>query len=66
MSGEPATLLVEEALLGAVKTLLTGRVNELLGVMEYLIPPVEFSHRSAGGFYAVTPEIRLSSCERTE
>jgi hypothetical protein len=66
MSGEPAALLIEEALLGAVKRLLAGRVNELLGQMEYLVPPVEFSHRNAGGFYAITPETRLSTCERSE
>jgi hypothetical protein len=58
-------LVVEEAITGAVKWLLTGRMNELLGEIEHPIPPVEFG-RSVSGVYAVTPVLRLSTCERTE
>jgi hypothetical protein len=59
-------LYMEESIINGVRRLLAGRVNELLGEMEYLVPPIEFGHRDAGGFYAITPEIRLSACERTE
>jgi hypothetical protein len=44
--------------------LLSGRVNELLGVMEYPIPPIEFGDYRGGS--AVVPTIALSSCERSE
>jgi hypothetical protein len=47
-------LLIEEKLLNSVEMLLSGRVNELLGEMEYPIPPVEFGHPLAGN-YAITP-----------
>jgi hypothetical protein len=63
-------LFIEESIINGVKRLLAGRVNELLGEGVYVVPPVEFSRRNAGGFgltpFATTPEIRLSACERTE
>jgi hypothetical protein len=40
-------------------------VNELLGKIEHPIPPVEFGHSLAGN-YAITPILRLSTCERSE
>jgi hypothetical protein len=58
------TLYIEEAIIGAVKSLLSGRVNELLGDMQFAIPPVEFSDYWGGS--AVVPAIALSGCERTE
>jgi hypothetical protein len=59
------SLFIEETLLNSVKTLLAGRVNELLAEMEGHVPPVEFGEKSAGR-YAVRPEIWLAECERTE
>jgi hypothetical protein len=58
------TLFIEEILLNSVKKLLSGRVNELLGEMEYPIPPIEFG--GYRGSSAVVPGIALSSCERSE
>jgi hypothetical protein len=58
-------LFIEEAITGAVKRLLAGRVNELLGEIEHSIPPVEFG-RSVSGACTVTPVLRLSTCERSE
>jgi hypothetical protein len=59
-------LFIEEIISNSVKTLLTGRVNELLAEAEFLIPPIEFTHKSNGGYYAVTPELGISTCERSE
>jgi hypothetical protein len=58
------SLFIEEKLLNSVKALLFGRVNELLGEMEYPIPPVEFGDYRGGS--AVVPVIVLSTCERSE
>jgi hypothetical protein len=57
-------LFVEEAITGAVKRLLAGRVNEILGETEFPVPPVEFG--GFGGGSVVAPVISLSTCERTE
>jgi hypothetical protein len=57
-------LFVEEAITGAVKRLLTGRVNEILGEADFPIPSVEFSGYS--GSSTISPAIVLSTCERTE
>ena len=35
-------LFVEEAIIGEVKRLLTGRVNEILGEAEFSLPFIEF------------------------
>jgi hypothetical protein len=58
-------LFIEEILLNSLRKLLSGPVNELLEDTEYPIPPIEFGQSVAGG-YAVTPVLRLSTCERTE
>ncbi|MDR2740622.1 MAG: hypothetical protein LBB98_00475 [Treponema sp.] len=58
------SLFIEEKLLNSVKTLLSGRVNELLGEVEYSIPPVEFGTYRGGS--AVVPVIGLSTRERSE
>jgi hypothetical protein len=58
-------LFIEESIVNAVKSLLAGRVNEVLGEMEGDVPPIEFSGKLAGD-YAVRPEIWLVECERTE
>jgi hypothetical protein len=57
---------MEEIILNSVKSLLSGRVNELLGEAEFLIPPVEFTHKPNGGYYAITPELGIATCERSE
>jgi hypothetical protein len=57
-------LYVEEAITGAVKRLLAGRVNEILADAEFPVPPVEFG--GFGGGSAVAPGIVLSTCERNE
>jgi hypothetical protein len=58
-------LFIEERILNAVKSLLAGRVNELLGEMDCPVPPVKF-----GGGYAPVgvcdPVISLAACERSE
>jgi hypothetical protein len=56
--------LIEEILLNSVKRLLSGRVNELLGEMEYPIAPVEFGGYRGGS--VVVPALALSTCERIE
>jgi hypothetical protein len=56
--------LIEESIYNSVKSFLSGRVNELLGEMEYPIPLIEFNPLVGGG--AAVPAIRLSECERTE
>jgi hypothetical protein len=57
-------LYTEEALIGAVKRLLSGRVNELLEETEYPIPLIEFGTYRGGS--AVVPVISLTTCERAE
>jgi hypothetical protein len=58
------SLFIEEKILNSVKKLLSGRVNELLGEMEYTVPPIEFGNYRGGS--AVVPVIALSTCERSE
>ena len=55
---------IEQRIIGAVREVLTGRVNELLGKVEFAIPIVEFGDFEGGS--AVVPTISLSACERTE
>jgi hypothetical protein len=57
-------LFIEEIIINSLKSLLSGRVNELLGEMEYPIPPIEFGNYR--GDSAVAPFIAISMCERTE
>jgi len=57
-------LFIEEAIIGSVKQLLSGRVNEILGNWEFTIPVVEFGN--IGSNYAITPVITLNGCERME
>jgi hypothetical protein len=56
-------LFMEENIINSLKSLLAGRVNELLGEAEFQIPPIEFGQ---GGYYAISPELVISSCERSE
>ena len=55
---------VETRIIGAVRKILTDRVNELLGDMEHPVPLIEFGEFAGGG--VVVPVIALSVCERTE
>ena len=55
---------IEQLIIDAVRELLTGLVNELLGDFEFHIPLIEFSNYS--GINSIVPLISLSSCERTE
>jgi hypothetical protein len=55
---------IEEIIINSLKSLLSGRVNELLGETEYPIPPIEFGAYRGGS--AVVPVIGLSTCERSE
>jgi hypothetical protein len=55
---------IEQQIISAVRELLTGRVNEVLGDWQFLIPLFEISEFQ--GSAAVVPVISLSSCERTE
>jgi hypothetical protein len=57
-------LFIEENIINSLKSLLAGRVNELLGETEYPIPPIEFGSYRGGSFVASV--IALSTCERTE
>ena len=53
----------------AVKTLLTGRVNEILREDSLDVPIIEFSEYGRhyyGDGYGAVPMVALSSCERTE
>jgi len=56
--------LIEMRIISAVRELLTGKVNELLGDMEFSIPLVEFGDYQGGG--VVVPVVALTSCERSE
>jgi hypothetical protein len=58
------SLFIEENIINSLKSLLAGRVNELLGETEYPIPPVEFGDYRGGS--AIVPVIGLSTCERSE
>jgi len=55
---------IEPRIIGAVRELLTGRGNELLGELQLQIPQIEFSEYQGGN--VVVPGIALASCEQTE
>ena len=55
---------IEEIIINSLKSLLAGRVNELLEETEYPIPPIEFGAYRGGS--VVVPVISLSTCERSE
>jgi hypothetical protein len=55
---------IETRIITAIRGMLTGRVNEMLGEMECPIPIVEFGEYRGGT--AVVPVIALVTCERTE
>jgi hypothetical protein len=57
-------LFIEEIIINSLKSLLAGRVNELLAETEYPIPPIDFGAYRGGS--VVVPAISLSTCERSE
>jgi hypothetical protein len=61
-------LFIEENIINSLKSLLAGRVNELLEKTEYPIPPIEFGAYRGGSVVvgACSPAISLSTCERSE
>ena len=61
---ENRTLFVEEKIIGAVKGLLAGRVNDILNEAQFMIPVILFDNFGSG--YTVAPAISLTGCERTE
>jgi hypothetical protein len=46
---ENMSLFIEENIINSVKSLLLGRVNEVLGEAEFMIPPVEFGQSGITG-----------------
>jgi hypothetical protein len=58
------SLFIEEIIINSLKSLLSGRANELLEEMEYPVPPIEFGTYRGGS--VVVPAISLSTCERSE
>jgi hypothetical protein len=67
MSDEPLdmnSVFIEQRIIMAVRGLLVGHVNELLGDMQLIIPLVEFGNYC--GNSVVVPAVSFSSCERTE
>jgi hypothetical protein len=57
-------IFIEQRIIEAIRGLLTGRVNEILGKWEFLVPVIEFS--SFANRHTVVPAVTLVSCERTE
>jgi hypothetical protein len=57
-------LIIQEAIIGAVKSLLSGRVNEILRDEEFYTPVIEFGNYSGGS--VVVPVVALASCEKSE
>jgi hypothetical protein len=57
-------LFIEEIIINSLKSLLAGRVNEILGETEYPIPFIEFGTPRDGS--TVVPVVTLSTCERSE
>ncbi|MDR0472487.1 MAG: hypothetical protein LBH43_02280 [Treponema sp.] len=60
----PNIEFIEQEIITAVQGLLTGRVNELLGTVQYAIPIVEIGNYC--GSTAVVPVLAIVSCERSE
>jgi hypothetical protein len=55
---------IEQKIITAIKELLVGHVNELLGEVLLHIPLIEFSDYT--GCDVIVPVVELSGCERTE
>jgi hypothetical protein len=57
-------MYIEEAIVKAVKQLLTKEVNDILSKAQFVIPAIEFGNYDGGS--VVVPVIALVTCERTE
>jgi len=55
---------IELQIIDAVRGLLLGKVNELLGDLGFFIPLIEFGNYN--GTDVVVPMVSLSTCERSE
>jgi len=64
MSNESNNDLIEMRIIGAVREILTRRVNEILEQRQFLIPLFELSEFQ--GRSNIVPVIALLTCERTE
>ena len=57
-------IFIEQRIKNTIREILTGRVNELINELPFVIPIIEFGNYSGGG--SVVPIITLSACERSE
>jgi len=57
-------IFIEQKIINAIKSLLTGKFNEYLREFNFQIPVVEFG--IFRGVNVIAPLISLSSCEQTE
>jgi len=64
MRNEDKTDLIEIQILEKIRGILTGRVNEILGQRQFIIPLFELSEFQ--GRSNIVPVVSLSNCERTE
>ena len=55
---------VEARIIGAVRGLLSGAVNERLKELKFEVPLVEFGNYGDG--HTISPVVTLASCEQTE
>ena len=57
---EDRPLYVEEKIIGALKRLLAGRVNEILEEAQFVIPLIEYGNDDT--HYPMSPLITLITC----
>ena len=57
-------VFIEQRIVGAVRELLSGRVNEILRDEEFDVPVIEFGNYQ--GESCVVPVVALASCEKSE
>ena len=55
---------IEQRIIGAIRELLTKRVNEILRDEEFNVPYIEFGDFGCG--YAVAPVVALALCEKSD
>jgi hypothetical protein len=57
---------IEQQIIGTVRGLLSGRVNQILQEEEFDMPFVEFGEYGGGSASAVVPAITLVGCEKSD